>query len=322
MNDSGPVSPQTRSRIQTVAETLGYVPNDAARSLITNKTSTLGVLLPDLYGEFYSEVMRGIDQAARRNRYHMLVSNSHNDRNEIAKALRAMQGRVDGLIIMSPDIDAQALKANLPASQPVVLLNCFVDGCAFDSLNVDNYGGAYAMVRHLIGLGHRLIALFKGDAGNYDAQERLRGYRSALRDGGLAWSASLEYEGDFREGSGYEAARKLAGQAPRPTAVFASNDAMAVGAISAFRQEGLQVPADIAVVGFDDIPIARYMSPPLTSVHVPISELGARAVERLFVALREKNQQVRKQELLPTSLVVRGSCGAVKGASADTTHFR
>ena len=308
-NDSGPVGEETRQRILDVATRLRYTPDSAARSLITRRTNTLGVLLPDLYGEFFSEVIRGIDPTAQQSGYHILVSRSHNDRHELEAAMRAMRGRVDGLVVMSPDIDAEALVANLPDDCPVVLLNCLVEGNDFDSLNIDNFGGAYAMVKHLLARGHERIAFIAGHERNHDAAERLRAYRAALRDAGAEWRADWERSGDFTEASGYEAAASLAKLVPRPTAIFAANDSMAIGALSALREAGLRVPEDVAVAGFDDIPIARYMSPPLTSVHVAISELGERATRTLLRAVEEKNQHAKVQDTLPTTLVIRESCG-------------
>jgi LacI family transcriptional regulator len=315
-NDSGPVNEETRRRIREVASELRYVPNDAARSLITRRTSTFGVLLPDMYGEFFSEVIRGIDHMVQQNDYHLLVSSSHNDRSEIEAALRAMRGRVDGMIVMSPDIDAQALGANLPEGLPVVLLNCAGAGAGFDSLNIDNYGGAYAMAEHLIGRGHRRIAMITGEERNHDARERLRGYRAALAQAGIARDERWEVPGDFTEFSGYDAVARLLAVTPRPTAIFAGNDSMAIGALSALREAGVRVPEDMAVAGFDDIPIARYMSPPLSSVHVAIDELGALATETLLQAVARKGQHEPRQRTLPTTLVVRSSCGGGGGSRA------
>ncbi len=156
LNGSGPVREETRERVWEVARSLRYMPNEAARSLITRETRTLGVVLPDLYGEFFSEVIRGIDQGAQRERYHVLVSGSHDDWEEIAAAMRVMHRRVDGLIIMSPDIEAGALRSALPPGLPAVLLNCAAQGREIAAINIDNRGGARAMVQHLVGLGHRL----------------------------------------------------------------------------------------------------------------------------------------------------------------------
>lgn len=223
--------------------------------------------------------------------------------------MRAMRGRVDGVIIMSPNIDAEALMANLPDSHPVVLLNCALRGAAFDSVNIDNTCGARAIVRHLVSHGHKRIAIIAGAPRNVDGHERQLGYRAALRDASIDRNSRWETPGNFTEDSGFEAMRTLLKLRVRPTAVFAANDSMAIGALSALREAGVRVPEEIAVAGFDDIPIARHINPPLTSVHVPIAELGERATEKLISALGEKNRHVRRNDVLGTTLVIRSSCG-------------
>lgn len=310
LNNKGPVNAATRERVLALAAELHYVPHGAARSLVTTKTSTIGVLLPDIYGEFFSELIRGIDLAARRHGYHLLVSGSHSDRAEAAAVLQATRGRVDGLIVMSPEIDGEILRATLPSSLPIVLLNSPSRDEAYDSIRIDNYGGAFAMVRHLVEVGHRRIAHVGGPAGNHDARERLRGYREALTALGAECDSSLEVVADFSEAGGYQAGRQLLALSPRPQAVFAANDAMAIGVLCAFLEAGVRVPEDIALAGFDDIPIARYIAPPLTSVQVSIDTLGARALERLLIAIDLKNRHERMREVVPATLVVRRSCGA------------
>jgi LacI family transcriptional regulator len=308
-NGGGPVREETSRRVRDIATSLRYVPHGGARSLITSKTSTIGVLLPDLYGEFFSEVIRGIDLAVRRSGYHLILSSSHNDRTEFEAAMRAMRGRVDGVILMSPDIDAEALMANLPESDPVVLLNCALRGASFDSVNIDNSRGARAIVRHLASHGHKRIAIIAGAPRNVDGHERHLGYRAALRDASIDRNSRWERPGNFTEDSGFEGMRTLLKLRTRPTAVFAANDSMAIGALSALREAGVRVPEEVAVAGFDDIPIARYINPPLTSVHVPIAELGERATEKLLGALADKNRHVRRNDVLGTTLVIRSSCG-------------
>lgn len=304
LNGSGQVRAPTRERVLRAARQLRYVPNGSARSLTTSETRTLGVLLPDLYGEFFSELLRGIDQTARQSRYHTLVSSSHNDVGELEAALRAMSGRVDGLVVMTPALEADLLEANLPAALPVVLVNCPVEGSAFSTIATDNHGGAFAMVEHLRAQGHERVALLRGPEGNHDALERLRGYRDALRG-----AEPIEEAGDFTERSGYEAAQRLLARAPRPTAVFAANDSMAIGALRALREAGLRVPGDVAVAGFDDIPVARYVSPPLSSVHVAINEMGRRAIELLLASIAEPDREP-EAIVLPTRLVLRESSAA------------
>jgi LacI family transcriptional regulator len=292
------------------AETLRYVPNSAARSLILRRTMTIGVLLPDLYGEFFSEVIRGIDGEAQRHEYHLLVSSSHNDGNEIRAALQAMRGRVDGLIVMSPQIDARTLETNLPPHLPVVLLNCRVEGGAYDSINVDNLGGAREMTCHLISAGHERIAFVRGPNGNLDAEERLLGYRSALSDNGVGPRAEWEVTGDFTKAGGERATRQLLERDPHPTAIFAANDSTAIGVLRALRAAGCSVPEDLAVAGFDDIPVARYLTPPLTSVGVSIIGLGRVATHKLLRAIAERNEHEKRNEILPARLMIRDSTAA------------
>jgi LacI family transcriptional regulator len=317
LNNSGPVRDATRVRITEVARRLRYTPNSAARTLSTRQTHTVGVLLPDLHGEFFSEVIRGIDQVVQKEGWHLLVSSSHDGRTAIEAALRAMRGRVDGLLVMSPDLDAHALGANLPERLPVVLLNCEVEDRTYDSINIDNYAGAYAMAEHLVELGHRRIGFITGLPRNHDARERLRGSLAALEAAGLTCPPELQAAGTFSEASGHAAALRLLEQRDRLTAIFALNDSMAIGALSALRERGVAVPGKISVAGFDDVPIARYVNPPLTTVRVSIPQLGARAARRLFEVLKVAGRQERVQELLPTELVVRGSCAAVGEAVRD-----
>ena len=254
----------------------------------------------------------------------MLVSSSHSEQKALEAALGAMRGRVDGLIVMSPDLDQQRLRSSLAACPAVVLLNCAARTPAFDTFKIDNVGGASAMTKHLLSLGHRRIAFIAGAARNVDADERRRGFRLALRAARVSRNPSLEIAGDFTEAGGYRAAKALIAlpAARRPTAIFAANDSMAVGALSALRAVRVSVPKEIAVVGFDDIPIAQYTSPPLTSVHVPIIELGERATTRLVGALTSDGRPRRVCETLRTELVVRHSCGGSSVAERTTRRGR
>lgn len=309
-NDSSLVSEETGRLVREVAARLNYWPNGVARSLITSRTHALGVLLPDMYGEFFSEVIRGIDLAARRHGFHVLVSSSHADSEALAEALRSMSGRIDGVMVMAPDVDAPGAIRGFSHHCPVVLINPGQDVDECDTISVANVDGAREMVRHLVALGHRRIAIVRGPARNLDGEQRLHGYHAALRDAGIEPDPRLELRGDFTEPSGWEAAMQLAHLTPRPTAVFVTNDHMAVGVLAGLAESGISVPADLAVAGFDDIAIARYTSPPLTSVHVNTALLGERAVELLLRAKRSPNPGVRQHEVLPTTLAVRRSCGA------------
>jgi LacI family transcriptional regulator len=309
LNDKQSVRDETRQRVQATIKQLRYAPHGTARSLITRQTKTIGVLLPDIYGEFFSELIRGIDATVRRSGYHLLVSGSHGDKSEAGAMLRAMRGRVDGLIVLSPEMRPHSFPSDLSDALPLVLLNSVSDGNSFDLINIDNYDGAFAMVRHLAALGHRRIAFIRGPETNHDALERLRGYRKAMATLLTGSSEELEFSGNFREEAGYHAGQLILKLEKRPTAIFAANDAMAIGCLCALREANVQVPKDFALAGFDDIPIASFTAPPLTSVRVSIAELGRCAAERVLHGVRHKNKHKRQHITLPTTLVLRDSSG-------------
>ena len=244
------------------------MPHAGARSLSTRSTRTIGVVLPDLHGEFFSEVIRGIDLAARQNGYHLLLSGSHSDREEMRAVVHAVRGLVDGLIVMSPDLEPSALLADLPTGIDVVMLNSRVDGRP--SITIDNSGGAREVVRHLRSLGHKRMAFIAGPPHNADAEQRRRGFRAETRASGIAApscpATSPRLQVMRRDGRSW---RRSAADGGVRGERFDG-----LGALSAFREAGLRVPEDIAMVGFDDIPIARFLTPPLTTVHVEIAELG------------------------------------------------
>ena len=305
LNGKGPVREETRALVLAAVAELGYVPHNAARSLSTRRTMSLGVVLPDLHGEFFSELIRGIDLAARRAGYHILVSGSHDDPAEARAVLAALHGRVDGLVLMNPASAATSIAVT--RQTPTIALNAAELDGPHDSIRIDNRGGARAAVEHLLYLGHRRIAIVTGPAGNHDAAERTLGYHDALAARDVEAAPDWTIAGDFDEASGYAAGLAIAGLAPRPTAIFAANDAMAIGCLAALRERGLAVPGDISLAGFDDVPMARYLTPGLTSVRVAIAELGGRAVERLLSAIKAGRDRARHHEVVAATLVPRGS---------------
>ena len=306
-NDTAPVDDETRARVLSAAESLRYVPNAAARSLITSRTATLGVLLPDLHGAYQAELMRGLGQAARRRGFDLLVSTAFGDRGAALAALRALRGRVDGVILVPPATGTDLLLRELPGEQPVVLLGP-ATGVQAAAVTIDEAGGAAAMVRHLIRHGHRRIALLAGDIDDDESGARTAGYRKALEEGGLSRDATLEISADATEDGGYDAARRLLALETLPTALFAVTDAMAVGALGALREAGIAVPGDVAVAGFGDRPIARYVMPTLSSVRVPAFELGRLAIDRMLRAIARGGRS-ESHDVLECSIVPRDSCG-------------
>ena len=275
-------------------------------------------MLPDLHGEFFSELMRGIDQVAREHGLHVLVSSYHGHPEEQGAALRAMRGRVDGLLVMSPYAgETDLLTGNMSTALPTILINTHLPESDFGVLNIDNHGGARAMVRYLVDSGRRRIAFIAGPDNNFDAHERLRGYRDALAEA-LPDAQPWVLPGAFDEASGHSAGRALLESAQRPDAVFAANDMMALGCLFAFNQAGLRVPDDIAIAGFDDIPLARYVHPALTTMRVDIASLGGRALRAWLARCDSSTAQTAEPLLLP-ELMVRESTLPAGSAPTDSS---
>jgi LacI family transcriptional regulator len=274
------VSDQTRTRVTDAVQALGYVPHAGARSLSLSRTNAIGVVLPDLHGEFFSEIMRGMDREASARGYLLLLSNMHAGGDRSDGALRAMRGRVDGLLVMAPHLTEVELAAALPSGIPTILINTRGHVGGHPGIRLDNAAGVRAVVKHLATIGRRRLLHIAGPADNVDAQERAAACAEAAKELGIAYDV---VQGDFSEQSG-EAAIGALLEAREPfDAVFAGNDMMALGALHALRLAGRRVPEDIAVAGFDDIPLARMLG--LTTVQVRIADLGERTIQRLVSML-------------------------------------
>ncbi len=278
LNGHDNVRPALRLKVQEVASRLGYVPHAGARSLSLSRTGTIGVVLPDLHGEFYSELLRGMDREASDRGLHMLLSVMH-DRAGGIQALHAMRGRVDGLVVMAPQVDPDRLLAHLPPLTPTVLVNCAPHHERRAELRIDNVAGAAAMVDHLIAVGRRRIVHIAGPEGNIDADERRQGAAMAAARAGATFRV---LSGDFREASGIAAAATLLPDIDGVDAIFAANDMMAIGAMVTLKRAGVAVPSQVAIAGFDDVPLARLVTPALTTLGINIAGFGARAVTRLI----------------------------------------
>ena len=314
LSGTGPVTEATRNRVLEAAKALQYVPHSGARSLSTSKTQTIGVILPDLYGEFFSELIRGMDVAARSLGFHLIVSSSHDDAEEASAAIRSMRGRVDGLIVLSPHLDAANLAAGLAGRTPILLMNGGADA-GRPSIIVDNHGGAVLAVEHLVATGRRRIAHISGPTGNLEAETRLAGYLEAMARAGLPTTV---VEGAFTQTSGHEAGVELARRQTPPDAVFAANDMMAVGALLAFKEAGVRCPEDLALVGFDDVPIAALVQPGLTTMRINIAETGRRALLRLVDLIEAKDGATGPlNEIVRPTLVVRES-SSINRAQSDS----
>ena len=308
LNGLDNVSEDTRARVFAAVADLGYVPHAGARSLSLARTNAIGVVLPDVHGEFFSEIVRGMESAARDKGYLLLLSNMHDGTPRAEAAVRAMRGRVDGLLVMAPHLDRPTLERALPAATPVVLINAPPDVESHTNLRLDNVSGVEAVISHLLAIGRSRIAHITGPAENVDAQERLAAFRDAMARAAQG-EAPVVVTGDFSEEVGQAAMADLLQRRIPIDAVFAANDMMAIGALQALKAAGMRVPEDVAVVGFDDVPVARHLG--LTTVRARVAELGARAVERLLSMLAA-GASAPSQELHSTELVVRSTTDAGK----------
>jgi LacI family transcriptional regulator len=257
-------------------------------------------VLPDLHGEFFSEIVRGMDREASRRGYLLLLSNLHAGGEQAASALRAMRGRVDGLIVMAPHLQRDELSSALPAGLPCMLINARDESGMCSSITLDNAAGVEAVVDHLVSLGCKRLIHIAGPNGNRDAEERSVAFSAAVKNRRID---SEIVSGDFQEESGVEAVTELLRAGRHFDGIFAANDNMAIGAIEALRAARLNVPGDVAVAGFDDIPLARHLG--LTTVSVRIAELGEVAIASLLDRVAKVDG---KRELLHRpELVVRAT---------------
>ena len=292
------VSVLARERIADAVKELGYVPHAGARSLSLARNNAIGVVLPDLHGEFFSEIVRGMDREASRRGYLLLLSNLHAGSEQAATALRAMRGRVDGLVVMAPHLGADELAGALPRGLPSILINTRDASGQFAAIHLDNAAGTSAVVDHLVAIGRKRLVHIAGPATNIDAQERVAAFRKAVEEHRIEGTV---VQGDFEMQSGERAIAALIDQGVDFDAIFAANDNMAIGAIQALRSANRTIPGDAAVAGFDDIPLARHLG--ITTVRVRIAELGERALARLLDGLVKTDRG--GDELHRPELVVR-----------------
>lgn len=297
LNGLANVSDATRAKVSAAANELGYVPHAGARSLSLARTHAIGVLLPDIHGEFFSEIVRGMDAEASRRGYLLLLSNMHGGSAQAEVALRAMRGRVDGLVVMAPHLDPEALGRAITSAMRAVLINARGESALHPNFRIDNEAGVAAVVAHLTAIGSERIAYIGGPPDNLDAQERAAAFRDAT-----AGMETIEMVGDFTVESGDRAVREALAAGKTFDALFAANDMMAIGAFRALRAAAIAVPEQVAVAGFDDVPLAGHVG--LTTIRVRIAELGARAVSRL-VTMIEDGESQGGQHLHAPELVVR-----------------
>ncbi len=309
------ISDETRVRVLEAAKTLNYHPDATARRMVSGKTQTLGFVLrqnPDqaFADQFLPQVLNGFSQACANQGYHVLFETISPNSSTGGYARLINERHVDGIVLSGPRSDDQDILRLHADKAPVVLLGQ-LPGSDIPFVDVNNISGAALATRHLIEHGHQRIALITNAPPAYTAStDRLAGYRQALEQAGLAYSHDLVRYGDFTWRGGGAAMRDLLALSPRPTAIFVASDTVALGALQTIRQAGLRVPQDIALVGFDDVPMAELIEPPLTTVRLPAFGLGWGAAELLIRLIAAEDPVQNPYVLLETELVMRTSCGA------------
>lgn len=302
------VSDPVREKVDAAIKSLNYAPSALARSLKLNQTRTIGMLITASTNPFYSELVRGVERSCFERGYSLVLCNTEGDEQRMNRNLETLlQKRVDGLLLLctethqpSPDIIHR-----YPVI-PTVMMDWAPFNGDSDLIQDNSLLGGDIATQHLIDKGYQRIACITGPLDKNPARLRLEGYRAAMQRANLPVYDGFEITGDFEFAGGYQAMRTLLTQSVRPDAVFAGNDAMAVGAYQALHQAGLSVPQDVAVVGYDDIELAKYMTPPLTTIHQPKDELGELAIDVLIHRMAEPSLQQQRLQLTP-ELVMRGS---------------
>ncbi|MGI6284384.1 LacI family DNA-binding transcriptional regulator [Neomoorella humiferrea] len=306
-NSRHPISPETRERVLAAIKELGFYPNAMARSLQLHETKTIGLILPDIANPYYPGIVRGVEDVAHEKGYTVILCNTDRSRERTKAYLRVLrEKRVDGVIFTGGGAVEDASREHFFDHGQIATVVIGRHKADLPAVQVDNVQSAQEAVEHLIKLGHRRIATITGPAVSTTARDRLEGYRRAMEAEGIAIESAWIVEGDFEFNSGYQAVGKLPLQGPEKiTAIFAHNDLMAIGAIKALQEKGLKVPEDVAVVGFDNIPLASFITPALSTVAVPVYDLGVTAMRVLAELLA--GRKVPPVTVLATHLEVRES---------------
>lgn len=304
MNQSGYVSAQTTERVLAAIDALGYKPSEIARSLKRRTTHSIGLLVADVGNPFFAEIARVIEQECRAHGYTLLLCNTDDEREHEAKAVTTLlEYRVDGILWFAPQ-DADLVDEVVSEGMRVVTVSAAFEKAQLDAVWVDERQGVIDAVRHLASLGHRCIG-YIAEPQSASVQLRIAGYRQAVRELDLDSDAGLIVRGTFRKGSGSAAVAQLLERKPQPTAIIAANDVMAIEAMNTLREQGLRVPEDLAVVGFDDIDTAALKGIELTTVAQPKQEVGRVAVRCLLDPAERSPVRI----VLEPRLVVRTTCG-------------
>lgn len=310
LNGTRFVSDDARLRVQSAVRELAYVPSAVARSLKQNSTRTLGMIIPDNSNPYFAEIIRGVEHCCFTAGYNLILCNSDSELARQSANLRVLaEKRIDGLIFVAAGKDPELGERLEALHLPLVLVDREVPGLACDLVEVDHAAGSELATRHLLELGHPFVACISGPANLSPSTQRRAGWKRALAAAGLSRREGDVVRGDFTSAGGYQAMKTLLARSVRPSAVFVCNDLMAIGALCAAHEAGLQLPGDLSIVGFDDIALAAYTYPPLTTVAQPKQAIGTAAATMLLERINGPRGESRRRILQP-ELRVRQSTAA------------
>lgn len=306
INGSRFVSDEIREKVMRIVAELNYTPSAVARSLKVHETKTIGLLVTATNNPFFAEVMAGVEQYCQQHQYNLIIAATGGDAKRLQQNLQTlMHKQVDGLLLMCGDSRFQA-DIELAISLPLVVMDWWFTELNADKILENSALGGYLATKALIDAGHRKIGIITGNLKKSVAQNRLQGYKNALSEAKIALNPHWIVESHFDFEGGVLGIQSLLTQSSRPTAVFCCSDTIAVGAYQAIQQQGLRIPQDLSIMGYDDIELARYLSPPLSTICQPKAELGKLAVEALLQRIKNPNENYRTLVLEPTC-ILRGS---------------
>ncbi|EOW0280426.1 TPA: substrate-binding domain-containing protein [Vibrio cholerae] len=308
INKSRFVSDEIAERVNNAAQQLNYAPSALARSLKMNRTKTIGMLVTTSTNPFFGEVVKGVERSCYHQGYNLILCNTEGDNQRMKASINTLlQKRVDGLLLMCSTLEGERLDVfDRYPDIPIVVMDWGPILFASDKIQDNSLQGGYMAAKHLIECGHKEIGCITGPLIRHQAQMRYEGYKRALAEAGIAINPDWIVESDFECEGGYQAFEKLYQRGKLPCALFVSNDMMAMGVIQAASQRGLRVPDDLSLIGYDDVHIAKFMTPALTTIHQPKYRLGKAAVDTLLYRLENPDTTAQVVQLEPT-LVVRNS---------------
>jgi DNA-binding LacI/PurR family transcriptional regulator len=316
LKNSPLISESTGNRIRRIAAEHGYQPNRNARSLVTQRSNSIGCVVTDIADPFISEVISAVEQVAAQNEYSIILTNSGGEPDREMRAVRSLVERaIDGVLVIAAMTGGAPSPYFSERQIPIVLVNNHHPGNFVHSIGVANFDGAQVMTQHLLGLGHRQIGYIGNKFGGQADEDRHRGYRAALKKTRVRYASELVTYSESSLDGGYRGMKQLLGLPARPTAVFCYDDITALGAYKAIRDAGLRIPKDISVAGFDDLFFSSYLEPSLTTIHQPMREMGERAMKLLLdlVAPSSNGKGLKKTQIvIPGKLMIRSSTSALR----------